>query len=872
MSNNDSNDETVKTGSATRQMDFLQSCDELLLSAEKPSRYTGAEVNSIRKEKAAVRFALAFPDTYEVGMSHLGFQILYSILNEIPHVAAERCFAVWPDRESQLRTRNLPLTSLESQTPLTNFDIVGFSLQYELSYTNVLNMLDLGEIPLKRHERKDVHPLIIAGGPCCFNPAPLVDFIDAFVIGEGEEAVVEITEAIRTGKKQKLSRTDLIERLAQIPGIYVPAHHKRDQIIKKRNVIDLNLWPHPQKPVVPIMQTIHDRIILEIARGCTRGCRFCQAGMIWRPYRERNSSLLMEMAEKVLQATGHDEISLLSLSSGDYSCIEPLIKNLMKRYYSSRVALALPSLRVESLTGTLIDEIKKTRKTSFTLAPEAGTDRMRQIINKGNTAEDLLATVDKVFTAGWKSIKLYFMLGLPDEQQTDLEGIIALGNQALRAAKNRGQITISLSTFVPKPHTPFQWQKQLSLDETYAKQNFIRERIKKRNLTVKWHDARMSLLEGLFSRGDEKIGILLEAAYHKGCRFDGWGEVLRFDLWQEAISEVGIDPDYYLRERDTSEILPWDNIDCGVSREFLLQERNRSSESAATEDCRYSSCQNCGVCDFTATKNIFSEATQLPDIDTSTTAMPVDGNTETNLQSKVYRKADDEVSKARQMNANLYEKQYRLTFTKLDRARFLSHLELSMALIRALRRSSIELCYSAGYHPHPKISFATATSVGMESKHEYLDITAREYSGDLNALINEINSALPHGIEVLDIRMLSYSAKDLAQSLRGFIYELHLPADIDTDRLAAIKENMEKFLAAPSFNIQRLSKGKTITKDIRPFIESMLLDTASKKVELTVRHAQSGSARPVDIITNILGYNTGQLGQIRVIKTETNLN
>jgi radical SAM family uncharacterized protein/radical SAM-linked protein len=824
--------------------------DELLLSAEKPSRYTGAEVNSIHKEKADVHFALAFPDTYEVGMSHLGFQILYSILNEIPYVAAERCFAVWPDRESQLRVRNLPLTSLESQTPLRDFDIVGFSLQYELSYTNVLNMLALGGIPLKRSERIDGHPLIIAGGPCCFNPAPLADFIDAFVIGEGEEAAVEITELIRTGKRQELSRTDLIERLAQIPGVYVPAVHKKDQIIKKRNVIDLNLWPHPQKPVVPIMQTVHDRIIMEIARGCTRGCRFCQAGMIWRPYRERNSSLLLEMAKNLLQATGHDEISLLSLSSGDYSCIEPLIKNLMKRYYSSRVALALPSLRVESLTGTLIDEIKKTRKTSFTLAPEAGTDRMRQIINKGNTAEDLLATVDKVFSAGWKSIKLYFMIGLPGEQESDLEGIIDLSNQALRVAKNRGQVTISLSTFVPKPHTPFQWHQQLSLTETYKKQNFIRERIKKRNLTVKWHDARMSLLEGLFSRGDEKIGTLLETAYHKGCRFDGWGEVLRFDLWQEAISEVGIDPDYYLRQRSTSEILPWDNIDCGVSRKFLLQERNRSLESAPTEDCRYSSCQDCGVCDFTTTKNIYSEVTQLSDIDTSIAAMPVTGNANTNLPSKVYR----------------------LTFTKLDRARFLSHLELSMALMRALRRSSIEPCYSAGYHPHLKISFATATSVGMESQHEYMDITAMNYSGDLNALTSEINSALPHGIEVLDIRMLSYSAKDLAQSLRGFIYELHLPADIDTDHLATIKENMEKFLAAPSFNIQRLSKGKTITKDIRPFIESMLLDTAGKKVDLTLRHAQSGSARPVDIITNILGYNTDKLGQIRVVKTETILN
>ena len=824
--------------------------DELLLHAEKPSRYTGAEVNSIRKEKADLRFALAFPDTYEVGMSHLGFQILYSILNEIPHVAAERCFAVWPDRERQLRECNLPLTSLESQIPLKDFDIVGFSLQYELSYTNVLTMLNLGAIPLKRADRRDGHPLIIAGGPCCFNPAPLADFIDAFVIGEGEEAVVEITEAICTGKTQKLSRADLIEKLAQIPGIYVPAVHKKDQIIKKRKAIDPNLWPHPQNPIVPVMQTIHDRIILEIARGCTHGCRFCQAGMIWRPYRERNFSLLIEMAEKLLQATGHDEISLLSLSSGDYSCIEPLIQNLMKRYCASRVALALPSLRVESLTGTIIDEIKKTRKTSFTLAPEAGTDRMRRIINKGNSAEDLLATVDKVFTAGWKSVKLYFMLGLPGEEQKDLEGIVDLSNQALRAAKNRGQVTISLSTFVPKPHTPFQWYGQLSADETYKRQNFIRERITRKNLTVKWHDNRMSLLEGLFSRGDEKIGALLDNAFQKGCRFDGWSELLRFDLWQEAIKETGVDSEYYLRERNTSETLPWDNIDCGVSREFLMQENNKSIESAATEDCRYSSCQNCGVCDSPETKNIFSEAVQLADVDKSIVSIPATGNATTNLPPKVYR----------------------LIFTKLDRARFFSHLELSMALIRALRRSRIDLCYSAGYHPHPKISFATATSVGMESKHEYMDITSQEYSGDLNALISEINFALPHGIEVSDMRMLSYSAKDLAQSLLGFIYDLRLPADIDADCLNAIKENMEKFMAAASFNIQRLSKGKTITKDIRPFIESMSLDTTNKKVDLSIRHAQSGSARPVDIITNVLGYNTNQLAQIRVVKMKTILN
>jgi radical SAM family uncharacterized protein/radical SAM-linked protein len=815
--------------------------DGLLLNAEKPSRYLGNEVNAIHKDKKEVNFLLAFPDTYEVGMSHLGLQILYSVLNEITYAKAERCFAPWPDRESQLRLRKLPLTSLESQTPLIDFDIVGFSLQYELSYTNVLNMLELGGIPLARVERKDNHPLIIAGGPCCFNPAPLAGFIDAFVIGEGEEIVSEIAAAVRTGKKKKIPRHDLLEQLAQISGIYVPAVHGKNQLIKKRIVADLNLWPHPINPVVPLMQAVHDRIILEIARGCTRGCRFCQAGMIWRPYRERNTSLLMQMAEKLLAVTGHDEISLLSLSSGDYSCLEFLIKSLMKQHYSKRVALALPSLRVESLTGILIEEIKKTRKTSFTLAPEAGTDKMRRIINKGNTAEDLISVVDKVFTAGWKSIKLYFMLGLPQETQEDLEGIIELGHQVLQAARKRGQVTISLSTFVPKPHTPFQWEKQISLEETYIKQDFLRRRVKDRHLSLKWHDAKMSLLEGMFSRGNERLGELLEKAFRKGCRFDGWTELLRFELWQEAMDELGINSEEYLRERETNENLPWDNIDCGVSRQFLLEERKKSAQMSATEDCRFANCQNCGVCDFSTTKNIFAEAEETQEI----TPSPLIAD------------------------FAAQEKVYRFTFSKLERARFLSHLELSTALIRALRRSSLALVYSSGYHPHPKISFATATAVGMESKQEYMDVTALEYPSALNLLKKEINSALPTGIEVIEIKPLSPGAKALAQALYGFIYELYLPADIDETRLNIIKGNMEKFLASASFKIQRISKGKTVIKDIRPFVESMSLNADEKRIESTVLYTQEGSARPADIILHVLGYNKEEAEQIYFTKIKT---
>ncbi len=816
--------------------------DELLLGAEKPSRYTGAEVNAIRKDKAEVHFLLAFPDTYEVGMSHLGLQILYSILNEIPYVAAERCFAVWPDREKQLREGKMPLTSLESQTPLKDFDIIGFSLQYELSYTNLLNMLDLSGIPLLRIKREEGHPLIIAGGPCCFNPAPLVDFIDAFVIGEGEEIVAEIVAALRAVKKKSLSRINLIEELAKISGIYVPAVHKKNKIIKKRTVSDLNLWQHPKKPLVPLMQTIHDRVTLEIARGCTRGCRFCQAGMLWRPYRERNTSLLMEMAENMLKATGHEEISLLSLSSGDYSCIEPLVQNLMNMYSQKRVAVALPSLRVESLNTTLMEEIKRTRKTSFTLAPEAGTDRMRLIINKGNTSEDLLATVDKIFAAGWKSIKLYFMLGLPYETQEDWEGIVNLGYEALQAAKHRGQVTISLSTFVPKPHTPFQWHRQISLEETYERQNFIRNRIKNRNLSVKWHDAQMSFLEGIFSRGDEKAGTILETAFRKGCRFDGWSDILRFDLWQEAIAETGINPEGFMRERDTDEKLPWDNIDCGVSREFLLSEKQKSEDLTATADCRLDDCQNCGVCDFTDTKNIFAGKEEI----------------KTALQSP--QTADTIPAR---------ETKYRFTFCKLERSGFLSHLELSAALLRALRRSSLTIAYTSGFHPHAKISFATATSVGMESRQEYMDITAQEYLADFNLLKSEINLNLPDGVEILEIRKLAPEEKAIAQATQGFEYELELPADIDSPRLSAIKENIEKFLAASNFNIQKVSKGKTVTKDIRPFVQNMILDNAGKKVIFTVSHLQEGSARPTDIIAHVLKSDDDESRKIRVVKTKT---
>ena len=572
--------------------------ETFLALVEKPSRYIGGEVNAAKKDPSACRLsvALAFPDAYEVGMSHLGLQILYAILNAHPHICAERVYAPWPDMEARLRANGLALSSLESGAALSEFDLIGFSLQYELSYTNVLTMLELGGVPLRANERRGGDPVVIAGGPCVFNPLPMAPFFDAIVIGEGEEVISEIADVLLQAKQKGLRREGMLERLSEIAGVFVPSVFREGMKIRKRIIPDLDRWLFPVKPVVPLMNTIHDRITLEIARGCTRGCRFCQAGMVWRPVRERNPSTLLAMAEEALKATGYDEITLLSLSSGDYSRIEPLLKELMNRYSERRVALGLPSLRVETLSPALIEQIRKVRKTSFTIAPEAGTRRLRDIINKGNTEEDLIAAARRVYEGGWKAIKLYFMIGLPGEQEEDLEGIADLAHRVMREGRGR-QVTLGLSTLVPKPHTPFQWVRQIGLEETLAKQGHLKRRVKNRNISFKWHDARMSLLEGLFSRGDERLADLVESAWRLGARFDGWSDQFRFELWEKALGERGIRLEEHLRERPPGEPLPWDFVDTGLDREFLLDEYEKSQRGEATPDCRIEGCRHCGVCD-----------------------------------------------------------------------------------------------------------------------------------------------------------------------------------------------------------------------------------------------------------------------------------
>ncbi|KYO64767.1 TIGR03960 family B12-binding radical SAM protein [Thermovenabulum gondwanense] len=604
-------------------MNLEKNLDRILLRVSKPTRYTGNELNSVKKVEGEfkVRVALAFPDVYEVGMSHLGLRILYHLLNEREDVFAERVFAPWVDFEEQMRKEKIPLFSLESKTPLKKFDFIGFSLQYEMSYSNILNMLELSGIPIKSKDRKDNDPLIMAGGPCAFNPEPLSDIIDFFVIGEAEEVIHEIIDLyVYSRSKNNFNRTDFLLKLARIEGIYVPSlyepvynengtlkeikplYKNLPSKIKKRVVKDLDKAYYPTKIIVPYMDIVHDRAVLEIFRGCTRGCRFCQAGMIYRPVREKNVKTLHNLAKRIIENTGYEEVSLASLSTSDYSSLRELVEILTDEFRDCAVGLSLPSLRIDSFTIDIAKKIQEIKKTGLTFAPEAGTQRLRNVINKGVTEEDLLCSVRGAFLAGWNNVKLYFMIGLPTETYEDLAGIADLAKGVIREYREikgntKGvQVTVSTSVFVPKPFTPFQWESQIPLQEVENRQNFLKKNLKGPGINYNWHDRYLSYLEAVFSRGDRKLGEVLIKAHEKGCKFDGWNELFSFEKWMEAFKDAKIDPDFYaLREREEKEFFPWEIIDPGIDREFLWEERKKAFRGEITPDCRFNRCNNCGI-------------------------------------------------------------------------------------------------------------------------------------------------------------------------------------------------------------------------------------------------------------------------------------
>ncbi len=747
-----------------RLSDYSQKFYSILPRVSKPGRYIGGEPNMIRKDPASVkvRFALTFPEIYEIGMSHNGLRILYHLLNQRSDVYAERVFAPWVDMAEVMRREALPPLSLETKTQLSNFDFVGFSLQTELTYTNVLYLLDLAGIPLRWQDRAETDPLICAGGPCMANPEPLASFLDFFVIGDGEEIIQEMMDCFVQARGSGCRREEILKALSKITGIYCPRFHhppepwqdenlpgKPSTLVKRRWVEALSPEFYPTRPITPIIDVVQDRISLEIMRGCTQGCRFCQAGYYYRPVRELDEEDILRLGEETYQNTGTREIGLLSLSTADYSQVESLTRKMAQRFSKDNVSISLPSLRADKVSIALAENVGEVRKNGLTFAPEAGSVRLRRFINKNLTNEDLFQAVATAYDRGWNLIKLYFMIGLPSETDEDLSELVDLIREVGkigRKFKGAKKVNASIGTFVPKAFTPFQWDRFEELEVLRSKLSFLKSSVRFPFAKLRWHDPQGGLIETVLARGDRRMGEVLLKAYQLGCCFDGWDEQFKFDCWMEAFRSCGMDPQFYSREIGRNEVLPWDFIDIGVSKKYLLRERQRSDELIQTLDCKWGECRGCGIPGNYADIKLAKPAKDEPKNGFANfpPAPPTEISSQENPQLQAKR--------MQERFPREFCIPYCLYYRKEGPARFLSHLNVMHLLERAILGSGLQLRHTEGFNPHPKIASSPALALGMAGKEEYLYF---EHLGPILPEAKEtINARLMEGLEITDITPL----------------------------------------------------------------------------------------------------------------------